>query len=65
MALARHGSVYRDLGDYAKAKHFLEYSYQTYERTYGKDHVDVAPVIMSLWQVYMLENDIKTAETLI
>jgi tetratricopeptide (TPR) repeat protein/DNA-binding CsgD family transcriptional regulator len=65
VALARLGNVYKDLGHYEKAKDLLERSFQTYEKIYGKDHVDIVPVVIVLSQVYMLENDIKTAESLI
>ncbi len=59
------GSVYRELGDYEKAKEFLEQALLGHKKHYGGNHTRTAGILRSLGQVHLLENHLARAESLI
>jgi tetratricopeptide (TPR) repeat protein len=60
--VASLGNIYRDLHDYEKARDLLEKGLIFREKYYGKDHFNTAKGLRDLGLLYILENDLKTAE---
>ena len=58
------GRVYRGLGDTQKAKALLEKNLVVFEKHYGKDHLENAPIIRDLGKVYLTEGNQEAAEKL-
>jgi tetratricopeptide (TPR) repeat protein len=59
------GDVYKCLGNFEKAKNFLEKSLLIYEKSHGKKNVETARVVRILGQVYLSEGRLAIAEDLI
>ena len=59
------GNIYRNLDNYEKAKILLKKSYIVYKKIYGSKHIETARVLKELGEVYLAENQMKAAETLI
>ena len=52
VVLTNLGNAYGRLGDYAKARDMQERALAIKERTYGRDHPDVAITLTNLGNVY-------------
>jgi tetratricopeptide (TPR) repeat protein len=59
------GNVYRGLGEYAKARSFLEQSQAIYEKAYGKGHIATARVLQDLSHLSLNEGHPGIAENLL
>lgn len=58
------GNLYGDLGDYVTAKNFLEKSITIYNKEYKKDLIFNSHALNNLGRIYLLENQLETAEKL-
>ena len=58
------GKVYSALGEYDKARTFLEKALAYYEKNYGKEHVETAHAIRYIGETYYLEEKLDLATNL-
>lgn len=54
--------LYGDLGNYDRAISLFKEVILAYEKTIGKEHINMGKALRSLGQTYLLKNDIKQAE---
>ena len=51
------------MGHFDKALNFLEKGLKSYENHYGQNHIEIARVLVNFGQVYILKDELNTAET--
>ena len=56
------GDTHKNLGNYKKAKILLDQSLKIYKKNYGNSNVEIAKVLRSLGEVYLLERNMEMAE---
>ncbi len=61
-AIENYGGIYKEMGDYGKAKDLLEYAYQQKQRYFDKDNPELFKAKILLGQIYLALKDYILAE---
>lgn len=63
MAIENYAGFYKELGDYAKAKELLEYSFKEKQKHFKPDNPELYKAKILLGQIYLALKDYQSAET--